>query len=93
MAAPYPELILSQHPVAYYRLDENFARTTVNLDSGTIGAEANATNDLPGLHPYPGAIAGERDFAEFFDGACRTEIPWISTLNPPATQPFTIEGW
>src|SRR5689334_20686461 len=70
--ADYPGLILSDNPKAYYRLNDSTARTLINKNSGTLGAAGDATNDLATItlgvvHPFPGAIAGDPDRAEFFD--------------------------
>jgi hypothetical protein len=96
--ADYPTLIESESPKAYYRLNDSTARTLINKNSGTLGAAGNASNDLASVtfgvvHPFPGAIAGDPDRAEFFDFTTRTEIPFNPALNTPNTQPFTVEAW
>src|SRR3954468_23188551 len=101
--ADYPTLIQSDHPKAYYRLNDPNARTLINKNSGTLGAAGNATNDLMYfkggqlptgvVHPFPGAIVGDSDRSEFFDSSTRTEIPFNSAFNTPNTQPFTVEAW
>src|ERR1051325_3276199 len=93
--ADYPSTVLNDSPRAYYRFNDDTSRTTINKNSGSLGAAGNATNDLPAgvVHPFPGAIAGDGNRSEFFDFSTRTEIPWNAALNPPNTQPFTIEAW
>ena len=54
----YPSTVLSDNPQAYYRLNDSSTRTTINKNSGSLGAAGNATNDVPVVHPFPGAIAG-----------------------------------
>src|SRR5438093_2638911 len=93
--ADYASKIIADGPLAYYRFNDGTQRTNVNQNSGSLGAPGNATNDLPSgvVHPFPGAIAGDGNRSEFFDFSTRTEIPWNAALNPPNTQPFTIEAW
>jgi hypothetical protein len=93
--ADYPSTVLSDSPKAYYRLNDDTNRTLINQNSGSLGAAGNATNDLsPGVvHSFPGAIVGDPNRSVFFDGTTRTEIPFHAALNPPNTQPFTLEAW
>ena len=82
---------------------DSTARTKININSGTLGAAGNATNDLlyykggqlptGVVHPFPGAIVGDGDRSEFFDFTTRTEIPFNPAFNTPNTQPFTVEAW
>src|SRR5437867_996745 len=94
-AADYQSAVLSDRPQAYYRFNDDTSRSPINKNSGSLGAAGNATNDLPTgvVHPFRGAIAGDRNRSEFFDFSTRTEIPWNAALNPPNTQPFTVEAW
>src|SRR5436309_5085889 len=94
-AADYQTAVLTDGPKAYYRLNDDTGRSPINRNSGSLGAAGNATNDLPTgvVHPFPGAIVGDGNRSEFFDFSTRTEIPWIAALNPPNTQPFTVEAW
>ena len=93
--ADYQAMVLSDGPRAYYRLNDDTGRSPINRNSGSLGAAGNATNDLPTgvVHPFPGALAGDGNRSEFFDFSTRTEIPWNAALNPPNTQPFTVEAW
>ncbi len=102
-AADYESTVLSDNPKAYYRLNDSTARARINLNSGSLGAAGNATNDsmyykggeLPTgvVHPFSGAIVGDPNRSEFFDFTTRTEIPWNAAFNTPNTQPFTVEAW
>jgi Concanavalin A-like lectin/glucanases superfamily len=102
-AADYQSTVLSDNPKAYYRLNDSTTRARINVNSGTLGAAGNATNDsmyykggeLPTgvVHPFPGAIVGDPNRSEFFDFTTRTEIPWNAAFNTPNTQPFTVEAW
>ena len=97
--ADYHATVLGDAPKAYYRFSDSTNRNLINLNSGSLGAAGNASNDLAfvtggAVHPFPGAIAGDSDRAEFFDfSPTRTEIPFNAAFNPPNTQPFTIEAW
>jgi len=93
--ADYQATVLSDGPRAYYRFNDDTGRSAINRNSGSLGAAGNATNDLPTgvVHPFPGALAGDGNRSEFFDFSTRTEIPWNAALNPPNTQPFTVEAW
>ena len=96
--ADYQSTVLADGPKAYYRLNDDTSRTLINKNSGTLGAAGNATNDLAtltggSLHSIPGAIVGDGDRAAFFDFTTRTEIPFNAALNPPNTQPFSLEAW
>ena len=94
--ADYQSTVLADNPKAYYRLNDATNRAPININSGSLGAAGNATNDLSDfgvVHPFPGALAGDGDRSEFFDTSTRTEIPFNAALNPPNTQPFTVEAW
>jgi Concanavalin A-like lectin/glucanases superfamily len=95
MRADYPSTILTDSPDAYYRLNDSTVRTAININSGSLGAAANATNDLPTgvVRSVPGAIAGDSNRASFFDFTTRTSVPFNAALNRPANQPFTVEAW
>jgi hypothetical protein len=94
--ADYQSTVLGHNPKAYYRFNDDTSRSLINVNSGSLGAAGNATNDLSDfgvVHPFPGALAGDGNRAVFFDTSTRTEIPFNSALNPPNTQPFTVEAW
>jgi hypothetical protein len=94
-AADYNSVVLGDAPKAYYQFGDNIARTVINTNIGSLGSAGNATNDLPPgiVHSIPGAIVGDPNRAAFFDFTTRTEIPFNAALNPPNTQPFTVEAW
>ena len=96
--ADYSSTVLADKPQAYYRFGDKTNRTLINVNSGSLGSAGNASNDLAfvtygAVHPFPGAIVGDNDRSEFFDFSTRTEIPFTPGVNPPATQPFTVEAW
>ncbi|HTL54680.1 MAG TPA: LamG-like jellyroll fold domain-containing protein [Candidatus Limnocylindrales bacterium] len=94
----YSSAVTADGPVAYYRFNDSQTRTLINLNSGSLGAAGNASNDLASVtlgvvDSIPGAIAGDPDRAEFFDFTTRTEIPFNSALNTPSDKPFSVEAW
>jgi hypothetical protein len=94
----YPSVVQGDGALGYYRFNDSLTRNLININSGTLGAAGNATNDLATVtggvvHSFPGAIAGDQDRAVFFDFTTRTEIPFNSALNTPNTQPFSVEAW
>lgn len=93
--ADYPSTVLGDAPSGYYRLNDSQQRSPININSGSLGAVANATNDLPTgvVKSIPGAIVGDPSRASFFDFTTRTSIPFLSALNRPASEPFTVEAW
>jgi len=94
----YPSVVKGDGALGYYRLNDSLTRTLVNVNSGTLGAAGNATNDLSTftggvVYSMPGAIVGDPNRAAFYDFTTRTEVPWNAALNPPNTQPFSVEAW
>jgi hypothetical protein len=59
--ADYQSAVLANGPKAYYRLNDSTNRSPINVNSGSLGAAGNATNDLAGVvHPYPGALVPQQ---------------------------------
>ncbi len=91
--ADYPTTVLSDSPKAYYRFNDDTSRSITNENSGALGAAGNLTN-TPNVKSFPGAIAGSANRSRFFDtGSAYGMIPFNAGINPPNTQPFTIEAW
>jgi hypothetical protein len=68
------------------------ARTNIAYNLGSAGAAGHATNF--NVYPTGGALAGSANPAGYHDGAGgRNIVPFSAALNPPASQPFTIEAW
>ena len=98
VADTYSSAVTNDGPLAYYRFNDSQTRSLINVNSGSLGAAGNASNDLAAVtfgvvDSIPGAIAGDPDRAEFFDFTTRTEIPFNSALNTPSDQPFSVEAW
>jgi hypothetical protein len=94
----YPSAVIADGALGYYRFNDSLNRTLININSGSLGAAGNASNDLAAVtggvvHSIPGAIVGDPDRAEFYDFTTRTEIPFNSALNTPNDQPFSVEAW
>jgi hypothetical protein len=94
----YPSFVEADGALGYYRFNDSLTRDLINVNSGSLGAAGNASNDLATItlgvvHSMPGAIVGDGDRASFYDYTCRTEIPFNSAINTPNTQPFTVEAW
>jgi hypothetical protein len=83
--------VLADSPAAYYRFEDSTLRTNVNVNIGTLGAAANATN--LNVRVYPGGLGGDPSFSQFFDSSARSIIPFHPALNPPNIEPFTMEAW
>src|SRR4051812_25252103 len=92
-AAGQPDAVLADHPLAYYRFNDAPQPGKINVNSGSLGAAGNATNDLSAVQSFPGAIAGDGNRSGFFDSSTRTIIPFNASLNPANTTPFTVEAW
>lgn len=91
-AAPgNPSEVLADAPAAFYQYEALPAWTHTNANSGSLGVSGAATNI--NTRAYPGAIAGSSDGSQFFDGNAWTIIPYNPAINPPNTQPFTMEAW
>ena len=91
IAATYPDAVQSDHPAAYYRLNDAADHPQISVNSGSIGAAGNATNI--NIRSMSGAIVGSRNAAAYFDSTARTIVPWNADLNPDASESFTIEAW
>jgi hypothetical protein len=94
----YPSVVEADGALGYYRFNDSLTRTLINVNSGSLGAAGNASNDLATItsgvvYSMPGAIVGDGDRASFFDFTTRTEVPFNSAFNTPNTQPFSVEAW
>ena len=94
----YPALVKGDGALGYYRFGDSLTRDLININSGSLGAAGNASNDLASVtggvvYSMPGAIVGDGDRAAFFDYTTRTEIPFNAAINTPNTQPFSLEAW
>jgi hypothetical protein len=82
----YPQAVLGDNPVAYWRLDESGGTVAHDYWGGHNGM-------IYGQMTYgqPGALAGDPNTAARFDGSSTyVEVPYSADLNPAS---FTIECW
>src|SRR5262249_10151309 len=81
----YRGLVLADHPIAYYRLDDigATARDEMGMHDGTyLGACARV----------PGVLVNDSNGAVQFDGTtCYVDI--VDAFNFAGTSSFTIEAW
>ena len=94
----YSSVVEGDGALGYYRFNDSLVRNLINVNSGSLGAVGNASNDLASVtggevYSIPGAIVGDGNRASFFDYTTRTEVPFNSAFNTPNTQPFTVEAW
>lgn len=59
----------------------------------TVQPASAADYEATVLTDGPKAYVGDADQAAFYDFTTRTELSFSPVLNPPNTQPFTIEAW
>jgi Concanavalin A-like lectin/glucanases superfamily len=92
-AANYQSLVLSDGPLAYYRLGDGPTTLSTARNSGSLGSAADGTH-IGATHGTAGAIVGSANGSAYYNGSgVRTIVPYTSAINPPASQPFTIEAW
>lgn len=90
-ADTYSTAVLSDSPLAYYALG-NAPPTGSAFNSGTLGAALNGTHTNV-QNGAPGALVATTNTAAGYGGSGRTAIPYSSSLNPAASQSFTVEAW
>ncbi|RYD37389.1 MAG: LamG domain-containing protein, partial [Verrucomicrobiaceae bacterium] len=91
--AAYPDEILADKPLGYWRLGETGTAPEIlpvaNL--GSAGAEAAGAYTNFVLTGQPGALAAGGNTAAKFTGTGHVNIPWVESINPSG--PFTVEAW
>src|SRR5688572_25016429 len=75
-AADYPTTVKTDNPLVYYRLNDSNV-SNLNLNSGSA-ANASATN--LNVRAFPGAIVGDPDYAQFYNQAARSIVPFNAAL-------------
>lgn len=91
LADSYSSAVLTDSPLAYYPLG-NAAPPDVAINSGSLGAALNGSH-LSVQHGSLGALVATPNTAALYNGNGRTVIPYNASLNPAASQSFTIEAW
>lgn len=97
-AATYPQTILADNPVAYYRLEEAAGESTA-VDSSSSGANPGTYYSTDGIYPkmeQPGIDVNSVYFRSYTEegGSLQqsyVEIPYAEALNPAGA--FTAECW
>jgi len=97
-AASYPDTVLADNPIAYYRFEDPTNATTV-IDSSASGANPGTINfDNSGAWPQlgqPGLASNSIAFHLYTDAygaeTSYVSVPYNPDLNPPG--PFTTECW
>src|SRR6185295_1663977 len=89
-AADYPNAILADGPLAYYRFGENVTAPTFDtiVNSGTLGAAVNGVYPGSVTHPVAGILPANG--AASANGTILS-VAYNAGLNPVGS--FTIEGW
>jgi hypothetical protein len=85
---PYAQVILADHPIAYWRLDETSGN--IAYDSSGHGHDATLVGGV--TLGVPGALVGTPNTAVALDGTSGF-IRVGDTLRFPGTVPFAIECW
>lgn len=89
-AIPYAEEILSDTPIAYYRLNEPAAGSAVNL--GSLAAAGNGVFLGQPALGQTGALLEDPDTAAGFSGASqKVDVPYAASLNN--SNAFSFECW
>jgi len=97
-AASYPDTVLADNPIAYYRFEDPTNATTI-ADSSASGANPGTINfDNSGAWPQlgqPGLASNSIAFHLYTDAygdeTSYVSVPYNPDLNPPG--PFTVELW
>src|SRR5688572_16160531 len=89
-AATFPDAILADGPLAYYRMGESVAVPTFDtiVNSGSLGAAGNGIYSGTVTHPVVGILPANG--AASANGTILS-VPYNAALNPAGA--FTIEGW
>jgi hypothetical protein len=91
--AAYPDAVLADNPIAYWRLDEvGGSPPDLATNSGSLGPAGNGVYLGAPLRQQPGALAGSADAAVAFDGVVqKLDVPHQAALNPSGR--LTVELW
>jgi hypothetical protein len=91
LGAAYPDAVLADSPIAYWRLNETNERPPdVATNSGSLGPAGHGLYYGAPLHQQPGALAGDADPAVTFDGILqKLDVPHHDALNPSGA--LTVE--
>jgi Concanavalin A-like lectin/glucanases superfamily len=87
----YSTVVMADHPVAYWRLDETSGSTTALDTAGSFdGAYSYSGSDL--TFGYPSGIPHESDTGIHVTNSATVTIPYALELNP-VSGPWSYEFW
>ena len=93
----YSNAVMTLNPVGYWPLTDSAsppgAVTPVTANTGSLGAAQNATPAGDIIFGYPGAIVGENDSADSFNGFINAATPAPYSSDVSSAPSFTIEAW
>ncbi len=95
-ALPYDQLIMSDAPVVYLRLDDAAPGPDIALNIGDLQNVGEGAHSSDVRHPVAGHAATAADAATSYhwrNGNATTSIPFAAENNPAATEPLTVEAW
>ena len=95
-ALPYDQLIQSDAPVVYLRLDDAAPGPDIALNFGALQNVGEGAHSSDVRHPVAGHAATAADAATSYhwrNGNATTSIPFAADNNPAATEPLTVEAW
>jgi len=96
-AVAYEQLVQSDGPTLYLRLDDRAPGPDVAVNLGSLQASGMATNTADVRHPVAGAVVGSTSGGaasyHYRNGSATTDIPWMADNNPPENEPFSVEAW
>ena len=93
----YAQVVVADHPVAYWRMDETDGSTdavdVVGSFTGTYTTNNSAAGPAPVFtYQVPGAPPKDTDKAVSVSGGAIVTIPYALELNP-VTGPWSFEAW
>lgn len=67
------------------------AADPLSYNTGSLGTVGDGTHVGNPELDQPGALVAVGDHSVIYGGGSRTTVPFLTALNPPASNPFTIE--
>lgn len=95
-ALPYEQLVQSDGPVVYLRLDDPTPAPDVAVNIGTLQVAGAGAHSTDVRHPVAGHGADNTSAATSYhwrNGNATTSVPFSADSNPAETEPLTVEAW
>lgn len=93
----YSNAVIVLKPVGYWPLSDSAtppsAATATTVNIGSLGTAQNATPVGDVIYGYPGAIVGDTDSADSYNGFISAGTPAPYSPSVSTSPSFTIEGW